>query len=157
MCNKRPSVPLWQARVCIADALRLVLVASKRLSSSSVRPIAEAVIAGLVVAVSKEGHEGTREATLLVLGEWLARFGTLSADVKTMLVKGMGQPAKGVAEQYLGALYVACECVDVRSQLAEFVAPLVAIVKSSTAAQVRPGAPCCTAVSVPLPVCVCIP
>ena len=76
------------------------------------------------------------QVTLLALGEWVSCSGVLSSDVKAMLLKGIAQPAKGLSEQFLAALFAACANVDVRTQLADFVAPLVAVVKSSTVAQV---------------------
>ena len=82
-------------------------------------------------------HDGTRDVTLQVLGEWLARLGSIPADAKAALLKGIVQPAKGLSEQYLGCLFRACDSMDVRQGLADFVAPLVGIVKGSTATQVR--------------------
>ena len=74
--------------------------------------------------------------TLQCLGEWLARLGSIPDEARVCILKGIVQPVKGLAEQYLVCLYRACNSMDVRTQLSDFVAPLVGIVKSSTPAQV---------------------
>ncbi len=52
--TKRPSVPLWQSRTVVAEALRAVCTGSRALPSSAGRAVAGAVIPALVAGIAKE-------------------------------------------------------------------------------------------------------
>jgi hypothetical protein len=153
--NKRASVSLYQSRMGIAECLDVANAASRTLPQSSSRGMSEAAASGVAAAVAKEAHEATRERTLLALGGWLARLGGMSDDVKGVIAKGLAQPAKGIAEQYVACLARACESLDFRLHVRDLVPALVGLVKASTPTQVGVAAVCvCVCVCVCVRVCV---
>ena len=52
--TKRPSVPLWQSRAVVAEALRALHVGSRALPAASSRGVAGALIPALVAGIAKE-------------------------------------------------------------------------------------------------------
>ena len=135
--TKRASLPLWQARSGVADALLAVAESLTSLPRSSAKVVASAVVSGLAFAVSKEVHDIARERSLVALGKWLAVLEALPEDVKAVLVNGLGQSAKGVAEQFIACLTLAVASVDLRTQLVPLIPALVSIAKAPAIPTVR--------------------
>jgi hypothetical protein len=121
----------WFQRHALVTVLQGLARAARKLLHAAVAPSARAASEGLLSALGKEGHEGTRAAALSALGEWLALVDSLPAAALGDLRKGLSGGSKDPPLPYLLATREALGGHNgaLKAPLAELAEPLQRLVR----------------------------
>lgn len=104
--TKRTSLPTWQQRKGIMDALVAAAGAVTPLSEDARSRLADMIVQATSTAAAKESHDRTKAAALDATARWTAKLMVIPAGTADMLIKGMRQPSKDMALAYVQSVAV---------------------------------------------------